>query len=111
MRQRVGYYARNLWYLEVVTRPILLTSRILSNQAVANTWWDPFSLPSCLTKECYVQKVQPLLSAKKVREIAAAIQVSELYAGFIRSGRRRPHPRHWQALAALVGVVVSNESR
>jgi hypothetical protein len=23
---------------------------------------------------------------------------------FIRSGRRRPHPRHWQALARLVGV-------
>ena len=28
--------------------------------------------------------------------------MSELYAGFIRSGRRRPHPRHWQALARLV---------
>src|SRR5215472_18822729 len=29
---------------------------------------------------------------------------SEEYAGFIRSGRRRPHPRHWQILAGLVGV-------
>ena len=26
-------------------------------------------------------------------------------------GLRRPHTRHWRALAALVGVVVSNESR
>jgi len=77
-------------------------SRVLSNHAVANTCWDPSSLPSWLTKECYVQKIQPRLRAKKVREIAAAIQVSELYAGLIRSGRRRPHPRHWQALAGLV---------
>src|SRR5215472_9102780 len=29
---------------------------------------------------------------------------SEEWAGFIRSGRRRPHPRHWQILAGLVGV-------
>jgi CRISPR-associated endonuclease Cas1 len=79
-------------------------SRVLSNHAVANTWWDPSSLPSWLTEECYVQRIQPLLKTKKVREIAAAIQVSELYAGFIRSGRRRPHPRHWQLLAQLVGI-------
>jgi CRISPR-associated endonuclease Cas1 len=80
-------------------------SRVLSNHAVANTWWDPSSLPSWLNdEECYVQRIQPLLKTKKVREIAAAINVSEVYAGLIRSGRRRPHPRHWQALAALVGV-------
>ena len=79
-------------------------SRVLSNHAVANTWWDPSSLPSWLTEECYFQKVQPLLKTKKVREIASAIQVSELYAGFIRSGRRRPHPRHWELLSRLVGI-------
>ena len=27
------------------------------------------------------------------------------YASAIRSGRRVPHPRHWQALAQLVGVL------
>jgi len=79
-------------------------SRELSNHAVANTWWDPSSLPSWLTEECYVQRIQPLLKGKKVREIAEAIQVSNLYAGFIRSGRRRPHPRHWEKLAALIGM-------
>jgi hypothetical protein len=26
------------------------------------------------------------------------------YAAYIRAGRHRPHPRHWQALAGLVGV-------
>ena len=79
-------------------------SKVLSNHAVANTWWDPSSQPSWLTEECYVQRIQPLLKAKKVREIAEAIQVSELYAGLIRSGRRRPHPRHWEVLARWVGV-------
>ena len=85
-------------------------SRVLSNHAVANTWWDPSSLPSLLTEEFYIQRIQPLLRAKKVREIAAAIQVSELYAGFIRSGRRRPHPRHWQVLAELDGASDSSKA-
>lgn len=79
-------------------------SKVLSNHAVANTWWDPSSMPSWLTEECYLQKIQPLLRAKKVREIAEAMQVSKPYAGFVRSGKRRPHPRHWLALAELVGV-------
>jgi CRISPR-associated endonuclease Cas1 len=79
-------------------------SKVLSNHAVANTWWDPSSMPTWLTEECYVQRIQPLLKAKKVREIAAAIRVSQLYAGFIRSGRRRPHPRHWLELARLAGI-------
>ena len=78
-------------------------SRVLSDHAVANTWWAPSTLPSWLTEECYVQRIQPLLREKKVREIAEAIQVSELYAGFIRSGRRRPHKRHWKRLSDLVG--------
>jgi hypothetical protein len=80
-------------------------SRVLSNHAVPNTWWDPSSLPRWLTEECYVQKIQPQRRTKKVREIAAAIGVSELYAGFIRSGRRRPHPRHWQTLAEPTKLV------
>jgi hypothetical protein len=78
-------------------------SKRISDHAVANTWWDPKSLPSWLTGECYVQKLQPLLKAKKVREVAKVMQVSQPYAAFVRSGRRRPHPRHWGALANLVG--------
>jgi hypothetical protein len=71
-------------------------SGVLSNHAIANTWWEPSSLPSWWTEECYIQRIQPLLRTKKVREIAAAIQVSEFYAGFIRSGRRKPHPTRWR---------------
>lgn len=79
-------------------------SKKISNHAVANTWWDPKTLPSWLTEECYVQRIQPLLRGKRVREIAEAMEVSQPYAAFIRSGRRNPHPRHWQALAKLVGI-------
>ena len=79
-------------------------SKRISDHAVANSWWDPKSLPTWLTEECYVQKIQPLLRGKKVREIAETMQVSQAYAAFIRSGRRRPHPRHWQALAELADV-------
>jgi CRISPR-associated protein Cas1 len=79
-------------------------SKALSDHAVANTWWDPSSLPSWLTEQFYVEQIQPLLKGKKVREIAEAMQVSQPYAAFVRSGRRRPHPRHWQVLAKLVGV-------
>ena len=80
-------------------------SKVLSDHAVANTWWDPSSLPTWLTEECYVQNIQPQLRAIKVREIAELIHISMPYAALVRAGRRRPHPRHWQALGALVGVV------
>jgi hypothetical protein len=33
------------------------------------------------------------------------MQVSLPYAAFIRSGRRSPHPRHWPALAELLGIA------
>jgi len=78
-------------------------SKVLSHHAVANTWWDPSCLPSWLTAECYDQKVQPHLKAIKVREISETLHVSMPYAALIRTGRRRPHPRHWQVLAELVG--------
>jgi len=31
--------------------------------------------------------------------------VSEPDAAYFRAGRHRPHPRHWEALAELVGVT------
>ena len=80
-------------------------SKTLSDHAVANSWWSSSSLPAWLNEECYTQKIQPRLRTVKVREIAQALQVSKPYAAFIRAGRRRPHPRHWEALAELACVV------
>jgi CRISPR-associated endonuclease Cas1 len=79
-------------------------SKTLSDHAVANSWWSLSSLPAWLNKEFYVQRIQPQLKTVRVREIAQAMQVSQPYAALIRLGRRRPHPRHWQLLARLVGV-------
>jgi len=82
-------------------------SKVLSDHAVANTWWDPSSLPSWLTMQYYDAKIQPRLRTKKIREIAEAMQVSTPYAAFVRSGRRRPHPRHWRVLARLANIIAS----
>jgi len=79
-------------------------SKTLSYHAVANSWWSPPSLPAWWNKEFYVQKIQPQLKTVKVWEIAQTLQVSQPYAGLIRSGRRCPHQRHWQALAELLGM-------
>jgi hypothetical protein len=79
-------------------------SQTLSDHAVANSWWSPSSLPQWLSEKFYLQKIQPELRRVKVREIAEAMQVSHPYASDIRSGRRRPHPRHWVALGQLAGV-------
>jgi hypothetical protein len=79
-------------------------SQTLSDHAVANSWWLPSSLPAWLNEKFYVQKIQPELGRFNVRQIAEALQVSQPYAAFIRSGRRRPHRRHWQTLAKLAGV-------
>lgn len=80
-------------------------SKIISDHAVANTWWDPSNLPDWLNEECYVQKIHPRLRTIKVREISEAMRVSKPYAAQVRAGRRRPHPRHWEALAALAGLA------
>jgi len=66
--------------------------------------WTPESLPEWLDQEFYDQKIQPLLAQLTRSAITSALAVSRVYAGDIRAGRRRPHPRHWQALAQLVGV-------
>jgi len=82
-------------------------SKTLSEHAVANSWWDPSSLPGWLNEECYLQRIQPRLKTIKVRVISETMHVSRPYAAHARAGRRRPHPRHWQALAELVGVTAN----
>ena len=71
--------------------------------AQACSTWDPATQPAWLTEELFSQKVQPLLTALSTSKIASRIGVSRWYAGRIREGYC-PHPRHWQALADLVGV-------
>jgi len=71
--------------------------------ANARASWDASRQPAWLTAEMYSQEIQPLLAGVSTSALRSRIGVSRWYAGRIRQGYR-PHPRHWQALAELVGV-------
>jgi CRISPR-associated endonuclease Cas1 len=73
--------------------------------ALAQHAWKPSDQPEWLTDAFYSQEVQPILATMSASAIARQISVSRWYAGRIREGYR-PHPRHWEALAELVGVSV-----
>jgi hypothetical protein len=72
--------------------------------ALARSAWQPSSLPPWLNEEVYARKIQPLLAGVANPVIMSALGVSITYAVAIRAGRRRPHPRHWQPLAKMVGI-------
>jgi CRISPR-associated endonuclease Cas1 len=78
--------------------------------AASRSQWLPSSQPEWLTEETYTTKITPLLARSSNSEIARSLHVSIPYAASIRLGRRQPHPRHWEALAGLVGVS-SGQSR
>ena len=71
--------------------------------ALAQHSWKASDQPAWLTPELFVGKIQPSLSGISMSAIRSALGVSKWYASKIRQGYR-PHPRHWQALAELVGV-------
>jgi CRISPR-associated endonuclease Cas1 len=68
----------------------------------ARSAWDESSQPAWLTPELFSQKIQPLLAKVATSAIRTRIGVSRWYASRIRQGYR-PHPRHWNNLAELVG--------
>lgn len=71
--------------------------------AQAQHAWRLSGQPAWLTRAFYSERVHPVLATMSASVIARRISVSRWYAGRIREGYR-PHPRHWQALADLVGV-------
>jgi CRISPR-associated endonuclease Cas1 len=66
--------------------------------------WLPSNQPSWLNEQTYREKIHPRLAGVTVRALASALGVSIPYASNIRSGKRQPHPRHWQTLAQLMGI-------
>src|SRR5580692_129401 len=50
----------------------------------------------------FKREIAPKLDALPLREIAAATGLSLAASSRIRSGARIPHPRYWEALAALI---------
>jgi CRISPR-associated endonuclease Cas1 len=75
--------------------------------AIACHAWQASSQPEWLTDQLYSEKIQPLLKQLSGTAIAKAIGVTCAYGSRIRQGDR-PHPRHWQALARLLGVKGSD---
>ena len=71
--------------------------------AMACSEWDASTQPAWLTSEVFSQRILPLLANIPPSTIRSRIGVSRAYAGKIRRGYV-PHPRHWEALAELVGV-------
>ena len=65
--------------------------------------WNPASQPEWLTEKFYSERICPLLAQASRNAIARTLNVSRVYAARIQRGER-PHPRHWQALAKLVGI-------
>jgi hypothetical protein len=74
--------------------------------AQACSEWDESTQPAWLSSEVFVSQIQPLLAGVSTSAIRSRIGVSRWYSGRIREGYR-PHPRHWLALAQLVGVLGS----
>jgi hypothetical protein len=62
-------------------------------------------MPDWLTEAKFRNEIQPELCQIPVSAISSALGVSKPYASDIRAGKRSPHPRHWQALADLIGVT------
>lgn len=80
-----------------------LRSRTRRRHAAALKAWKPSDKPAWLDEKFYTEQIQPQLADLKVPAIMSALSVSRPYATDIRTGKRQPHPRHWLALARLVG--------
>lgn len=78
-------------------------SRTAREQAVARFSWNPSELPSWLTREFFLQGIQPQLGRLSPADLKSALNVSHYYATKILKGYV-PHPRHWNLLAKLAGV-------
>jgi hypothetical protein len=81
----------------------------MHKQAIQN--WKPSDLPDWLTRDVYVERVQPALASIAKTRICSALGVSEPYSSAIQAGKLVPHPRHWQALAKLVRVSADHDAQ
>jgi hypothetical protein len=69
--------------------------------------WNSSDLPTWLDEKYYLTEIQPRLRQITLSALASKLGISIPYAVEVRSARRVPHKRHWQALAQLVGVSLA----
>ncbi len=72
-------------------------------QRAANEW-NPTTLPVWLTDQVFDNDIQPKLAKLATASIASCLEVHWTWASRIQRGIKRPHRRHWLALAQLTGV-------
>ncbi len=87
----------------------LSRSNTQRRNALARWEWQRSNAVAGIDQQAYDTQIKPQLRRVTNAAIALAIGVSLYYAAEIRRGRRRPHPRHWQRLADIVGVSPSPE--
>ena len=79
-------------------------------QMEAERAWKPEEQPAWLTEGVYREEIRPRLEQFSAARLASTLEVSAPYAVDIRAGRCCPHPRHWLALAILVGISAARGS-
>lgn len=80
------------------------TSDTCREQRQKQAAWSPANQAAWLTEQTYTERILPALATVSISLIASIMGVSRCHATLVRSGKRLPHARHWQALAQLVGV-------
>jgi CRISPR-associated protein Cas1 len=73
-------------------------------RALACHRWNSSTQPAWLTAEFFAQQIEPRLPNVRCSAIRKRLGISSWYASKIRQGVYRPHPRHWEVLAILVGL-------
>jgi hypothetical protein len=66
----------------------------LHQRAIRN--WNPSDLPAGLTRDVFVKHAQPVLTRVPKAKVRSVLGVGEPYSADMQSGKRIPHPRHWQ---------------
>jgi CRISPR-associated endonuclease Cas1 len=72
-----------------------------AEQRLTQQRWELEHDAEMFDREWFVTTVVPVLRAVTLTTIARATGMSTSAAAKVRAGRRVPHPRHWEALAAL----------
>jgi CRISPR-associated endonuclease Cas1 len=81
-----------------------LRAETMRRQMAGRTAWKPSDLPDWLDKNAYRHAIHPKLAGLTVSLISRELGISEPYATTVRSGKRIPHPRHWEMLARIAGI-------
>jgi hypothetical protein len=77
---------------------------VRADHAARNSWEAAHAADRAALGRWYSAEIKPRLGTLRQGDIQRTLEVSQRYAVNIKQGRRTPHPRHFAALARLVGV-------